>query len=63
MQPCREWEGVQKGANWDARSGLGAHAELAGLAMPLRRQLLNEAMAGVGFERETVRTPELGTAE
>jgi hypothetical protein len=31
--------------------------------MPLRRQLLNEAMAGVGFERETVRATELVTAQ
>jgi hypothetical protein len=63
MQPCREWEGVQKGANRNARSGLGAHAELAGLAMSLRRQLLNKAMAGVGFERETVRATELVAAQ
>jgi hypothetical protein len=54
MQPRREWEGEQKGTNRNACSGLGADAQLAVLAMSLRWELLDEAMTGVGLERETV---------
>lgn len=56
MQSCREREGNVKDANRYACSGLGTHTHLAFLAVPLRRLLLDEAVAGVGIEGETAST-------
>jgi hypothetical protein len=61
MQSCREREGNVKDANRYACSGFGTHTHLAFLTMPLRRLLLDEAVAGVGIEGETVRAPEFCT--
>jgi hypothetical protein len=62
MEARREGKSKLKDANRDACSGLGTHTYLALQAMPLRRLLLNEAMAGVGIEGETVWTAELRTS-
>ena len=63
MQPGREWKSVPKDANRNAGSGLGTDAHLTVLAMSFRRELLDEAMAGVGIERQAVWATEFGTTQ
>ena len=63
MQPGREWKSVPKDTNRNAGSGLGTDAHLTVLAMSFRRELLDEAMVGVGIERQAVWATEFGTTQ
>ena len=61
MEARREGKSKLKDANRDACSGLGTHTYLALQAMPFRWLLLNEAVAGVDIEGETVWAAEFRT--
>jgi hypothetical protein len=61
MESRREGKSNLKDANRDACSGLGTHTYLTLQAMPFRWLLLNEAVAGVDIEGETVWAAEFRT--
>jgi hypothetical protein len=61
MESRREGKSKLKDANRDACSGLGTHTYLTLQAMPFRWLLLNEAVAGVDIEGETVWAAEFRT--